>query len=1416
MNTNANVPIDMCCPISLEIFNDPISLPCCGQAISRQSIIDCMSNSLLCPLCKKSLNKFNAYTCPKSVNIAYLIENYKKSLQDSTQMNKKSLENNDWNGIIKIVPTDMHNIYSTVIGQLILKTSNVKQLYKTLLIPVIDKSGSMSGNPTSQVKYSMNRLLDITYKHNNILTNIITYNDRATTMQVDTSNQQTMYTTMVDNMSAGGGTSFTCAFDEIIKRLDTYKNDNNISSLVVVFLTDGEDSSVSRYDRLSLVQKLKSNIANIWTKPYIVHSIGFGSSHDFDFLNNLRQIGSSEGSYRYADPSEDSDNLSSKINGILNVIAVSSSIPIEVLATNQSIPILSICNENDKTKYWINLTNKNQNESYMYQIKIGTDVFDVIVPISQCDSVDEEEKIKNDWYSHLIDNIASELLQLSNFAEMTIDKEIHLELLTNRSRSILMRVSTEEQKTRLTKLSENINLMKSGGKLDKLKLTDMKFEGKYITEKKGDYIKQGSVYRPSYYNPNQLALPSISTNLGRKCWNTIEITKEMKYSRTSDFIFDVIENWNNENAINWLNQNIKNIDTVDNNGSNILIVASYMGRCKIVEHIAKIKQFFVNETNNYNYSSLDMAVLRGYWKSCEILLNFGAKLSIDGNLLLRTLISNRHFITASLLVKQNFVVVTPDMHSNVPTNEGLQWLSKISEKNIDPETAFLKGIFDVVENNIKNMKPFSLEKFIEIFEQPSDNHVKIVKLLCENNLIDPNQIITKEENKETLLLTSFFLTCEKGNKSMFNVLKKYTKQFVNFQNERGTTCLWIACCNKHIDMVMELLEMGADPNICNFKGDGPLIPCIQKGHATLVELLLESGASIKDFNKNRDGPVLIACRTGQASILETLLKSVNQETVQELLNTYAEIDGFVPLLAATELDKTSCIRTCHKFGANLETKTENNNAVIAGATSIHLACHYGRLSSLQTLCSLGADMGAVTNVSGQNILHIAIKQGHSECVRYILMSSCGKQLMNVSDNDGKLPMYYAKMTGNEAIFNEFFVDRLAIKLESALYTSSEVESKCANVLTNYSQSLGAYEYSDLMKIDMGSNMSLLTHALLNNNKSLIENIIKFSPESLHTKDDYGLSPAFWANILGYQLCELDEPSKQCIDRVKKYSLQGLQNKLLLNIKPGKPALLQLKDYNNQLEKMNDGYESKVINDLTVFESSEQSILGFLDKLKNAKYFADGKDCLDNLLWNSKINLIKIIASEEYNDALQPLHIMALYLYTSNFTIFQSVNRTLIDWKNNQVFHGFIQCLYQAIKTLEPCDATEVYRGVNTCFDIEMYKIGTIMQWNTFSICSREYSTTTELITQNKGIIFVIKSKVAKDVSKFSKNKQNCEVVFLPGTRFIITNHYIASNICLSQRNIRNTTFGINNKNKDAYYTKVMKNEASIIIELEDA
>jgi hypothetical protein len=348
----------------------------------------------------------------------------------------------------------------------------------------------------------------------------------------------------------------------------------------------------------------------------------------------------------------------------------------------------------------------------------------------------------------------------------------------------------------------------------------------------------------------------------------------------------------------------------------------------------------------------------------------------------------------------------------------------------------------------------------------------------------------------------------------------------------------------------------------------------------------------------------------------------------------------------------------------------------------------------------------------------------------------------------------------------------------------------------------------------GNGSNLLSNALLAGNKPLISALMDMNANE-HMRDDYGLTPEFWKAYLGYEIKDVSRETVQCLDRLTLMGKTSMQNKLLLTFKAGPPQntnQLLLENGSNILGRMKDGYAFKVNNKvLSTLKSSmdeEQSILGFIEKLKNNKVFPQGKQYLECVIWAAKIHLIRMIGSGE--TTLNAIHILALYLYTSNQTIFESINLGIANYKENNIWNPLICCLYQAVSILPPY-VGEVYRGVNIKFNLDDFDIGKTLEWNTFAICSKEYAGASELIGMKSGIIFIINSKTGKDISKYSKNPVDAEVIFNPGTKFVVKNYIKPELIAICQANIRNSTYKITDRDIE----KALNSEACIIVELSE-
>lgn len=69
---------NLTCPITCDWLVDPITTPCCGDAISRSSLVDWYQINKTCPMCRSDINNFNPQLAPSSKTIIAMIEEAQK------------------------------------------------------------------------------------------------------------------------------------------------------------------------------------------------------------------------------------------------------------------------------------------------------------------------------------------------------------------------------------------------------------------------------------------------------------------------------------------------------------------------------------------------------------------------------------------------------------------------------------------------------------------------------------------------------------------------------------------------------------------------------------------------------------------------------------------------------------------------------------------------------------------------------------------------------------------------------------------------------------------------------------------------------------------------------------------------------------------------------------------------------------------------------------------------------------------------------------------------------------------------------------------------------------------------------------------------------------------------------------------
>lgn len=758
---------ELICPIDLELLNDPITLQeCCGRTFSRVNLIQAFNtNGKKCPLCSHPLPNLNPDSVPKNIVIANIVETYIKKINDDSGDN---LSIDPWTITCNILNKELDKPQpKTTIAKLdiICNHKSVIKKYKTLLLLVVDCSGSMSGKPINQAKLALAGIMNKTKKNDAIIPYILGYNH--TVMKYNDPSQ----------INAGGGTCFEEAFNGIVTTCKQYND--KVQNIIVVFLTDGCCGNSN--SQKIWTSAFEENLSKVCNHPRVIHTIGFGSNHDFNFLNSIRELGTVEGSYRYADPSEDDDILFSKINSVTDTIVGSSIVPISVEVGEKLFKVDLI---NQKATCWVHTKPKS--------IIINTNEFKYEINVNIEETCDINLWVK--WYSYLTDNIINETIQMEH-EKATLDKdniEIYGELLLRRCSSIIKALTIssheldDEEKTenpelvinRLSYVMETIKQLMNGRNIDKFKLTDVKYEGQFTT-------KTDKKTTQSQHNPLVAHVPKINVNI---CLEPTLVPLIYKERTRSHLV--------GSNAFPYISQD-KN-DTIDitcgNNydseHSTVLSFAASIGRCTVVKKFLEHDSSKINFPNDFGETPLDRAVLHGHWHTVQILIDYNATFNFNSSMLLHTCLNKGYYNTAQKMVSNDKLIVTQDDLQYFSDPNIASWIMnniKVDDKTRDL-TTIQKGIVDNLPKF--SMKSYEFKTYPNIFTEPNEGHIEIITYLLENKISSPNEEWVSNDD----IVWPLFLACEKGCLSIVNILLDYCQDIINKQTKKGTTCLWIASC----------------------------------------------------------------------------------------------------------------------------------------------------------------------------------------------------------------------------------------------------------------------------------------------------------------------------------------------------------------------------------------------------------------------------------------------------------------------------------------------------------------------------------------------------------------------------------------------------------------------------------------------
>lgn len=915
-----NLVQDLLCPITMTWLEDPVCVQCCQKAFSREALRTALQHSDRCPLCNGEVGDID------TLIVSRMLEGLVASARASEQSTIAAsvVVNSPKKNIWKAQYTPVSDKYGRLSVSI---TESTYAVDPVLFILLVDTSGSMSGRPIEQVRQSLKHIYDISCLNSQIILRVILYNSNAT--ELDLSHDAHA---RISSIGANGGTLFLCAFQKMCDIIVREKQKN----VSIAFLTDGQDGGNKSSADMS--REFRQMLKDIEVSSLTLHSIGFGSECNKILLEDLRKIGTQEGTFRYAEPQDSDDALCHKIAGVFNISCSGAQLKL-------SLKI------NEKThEDHISVSTRNTGRLFYWSEPCTEIVLHVCGESITLDvETVEDPEVTEAFLRRQVDMLAADILACS---EQKTDADL-LQLkcaLFRKTASMLNFPETEI-------LLKQIDHLAAGQSIDIARLADLKFSSMFG----GGLVREPHV--KSITAPKQAALEAI-------------VESPLKHQHYLD-VDKLLEN--------------RNIEAKDSNGNNLIILLSYGGMFWELDKILQQHSLDINHMNNFGETAFTIAIKRrGYDKTLGILLNHGANV-IRRDSLIRFAIDNGYMRTAKILdglSNSDSVYLDKDMKLDYMFFLHERLLSMANKPPEMYQNHFDIFLSRVIENpeaiipKLISMIPhvqLTVDHLIEhsIANKPDSPHIPVyletAKMLLSAK---PDLLHCKNADQETPL----FAACKRGSLPHVQLfIQRDSHQQFESRNDKGNTPLWIATYMRFPCIIEYLLDNGANIHCCNDKGNGVLSGVCERGGIKVAELLLARGADLSIINHNGDTLILLSSRNGQHEILKLLLNYVDEEFV----GYRAAIDGFNAIMASAEANRPECIRVLHEFGVSLEETTADDNAILKRSTPLHIAAYYGRLEAVEMLLRLGCN-GNARDMFGNTALHIAAMQGYGAIIKALL------------------------------------------------------------------------------------------------------------------------------------------------------------------------------------------------------------------------------------------------------------------------------------------------------------------------------------------------------------------------------------------------------------------------------------------------
>ncbi len=230
----------------------------------------------------------------------------------------------------------------------------------------------------------------------------------------------------------------------------------------------------------------------------------------------------------------------------------------------------------------------------------------------------------------------------------------------------------------------------------------------------------------------------------------------------------------------------------------------------------------------------------------------------------------------------------------------------------------------------------------------------------------------------------------------------------DIEKESGKkTPLILAAERGQLEVVVSLIQAGAEINHANRNRYTSLMAACMKGDKQIVEFLLKRGADIYVQNSHGETPMVIACRFERKKILPLLINAGSG--LEE-----KDVRGWTPLIYAVTWQDMELINDLLDKGADINYRISNRFAdfdiYYNEDTPLHVAAFQGDIKVTRLLLDRGAKVN-VNNRPGHSPLYHAVDNDHLDLIKLLIQAGARPFRLEETADDiyitGKLHKFLA-------------------------------------------------------------------------------------------------------------------------------------------------------------------------------------------------------------------------------------------------------------------------------------------------------------------------------------------------------------------------------------------------------------------------